>query len=212
MKIPHEIAAGLLEIEAVKVQPKEPFTWTSGLKSPIYCDNRKTLTSVKLRTLILDSFVTHIKTNYTEVEAIGGIATAGIAQGALIAQEMNLPYFYVRPEPKKHGMKNQIEGHLQEGSKVILIEDLISTGLSSLKAVDAVRKHNSEVLEVLSIFTYGFHKSADAFKNANCSYTSLSNLDALLEVAKDGNKINEAEFNSLLEWQKDIQKWSNDHS
>lgn len=211
MKIAKDIALGLLKIGAVKIKPADPFTWTSGIRSPIYCDNRKSLSDVILRTRIRDAFVNYIKSHFTDIDAIGGVATAGIAQGAIIAQELQLPYFYVRPEPKKHGMKNQIEGSLPKGAKVVLIEDLISTGLSSLKAVDAVREHGAAVESVLSIFTYGFESSRDAFASSKCSFHSLSQLETLMEVAISNGFMKSEELDSLKEWQKDIQAWSNTH-
>ncbi len=182
-----KIAKYLLETGAVKFSPDDPFTWASGIKSPIYCDNRVLLSYPNIREVIIDNFVLRIKETYPEVEAITGVATAGIAHGALIAAEMNLPFAYVRPEPKKHGMKNQIEGKLLPQSKVVVIEDLISTGMSSLKAVDALRESGVEVLGLGSIFTYGFKKSKDAFKESNCSYFTLTVLDDLLVAANEIN-------------------------
>jgi len=208
MNLGQEVAKGLLKIEAVKVNIGEPYTWTSGLKSPVYCDNRVTLSYPPLRSTIIDGFVALIKEHYPQVEAIAGIATAGIAQGALIADKLGLPYCYVRPEPKKHGMKNQIEGRLSEGAKVILIEDLISTGLSSLKAVKACREYGAEVLAVLSIFTYGFDVSKQAFVDADCAMHSLCNFDILNREAVEMNYIKEADIPSIQSWQKNPKDWS----
>jgi len=208
MNLGQEIAQGLLKIEAVKVNVRDPFTWTSGLRSPVYCDNRVTLSYPPLRSQIIDGFVALIKKEYPNVESISGIATAGIAQGALIADQLELPYSYVRPEPKKHGMKNQIEGKLEKGSKVILIEDLISTGLSSLKAVKACREYGVEVLAVLSIFTYGFDVSRQAFIEADCNVHSLCNFDVLNAEAVNMNYIKETDVESIQSWQKDPKAWS----
>ncbi len=203
-----EIAKKLLEIEAVKVNFSNPFTWTSGLRSPIYCDNRKTLSYPAIRTLIMDAYIDAIKTHFSTVEVIAGVATAGIAQGAIIAQTMQLPYCYVRPEPKKHGMKNQIEGYLIPQSKTILIEDLISTGMSSLKAVEAVKEENSEVLGVLSIFNYDFDIAKNAFEEADCKFYSLCNLDDLIKAAIEMNYMKSEDIQSLEAWRADAALWS----
>ena len=211
MKLAKEIAKGLLEIEAVKVNTKQPFTWTSGLKSPVYCDNRTTLSFPNLRSLIIEGFKECVTTKYPDAEYIAGIATAGIAQGAILADKMNLPYCYIRPEPKKHGMKNQIEGRLEKGVKVVLIEDLISTGMSSLKAVEACREYGVEVLGVISIFSYGFSISKDAFANANCEATSLCSFSDLNEQAVKMKYISESETATLNEWQNDPKLWSEKH-
>lgn len=208
MKIANEIAKGLLEIEAVKVNVKDPFTWTSGLKSPVYCDNRTTLSNPELRTKIIYGFIEIIQIEYPNVEYIAGIATAGIAQGAIIAEKLSLPYCYIRPEPKKHGMKNQIEGKLTKGAKVILIEDLISTGMSSLKAVQATRTFGAEVLAVLSIFNYGFNISKESFEEASCEYKSLCNFDALNKEAISLNYINAEDVPEILSWQMNPKAWS----
>ena len=189
-----KIAKYLLETGAVKFSPDDPFIWASGIKSPIYCDNRVLLSYPNIREAIISNFVKRIKEAYPEVEAITGVATAGIAHGALIAAEMDLPFAYVRPEPKKHGMKNQIEGKLLPGAKVVVIEDLISTGMSSLKAVDALRNAGIEVLGLASIFTYGFKKSKNAFIDKECSYFSLAVLDDLLVAANEINYLTQVQI------------------
>jgi orotate phosphoribosyltransferase len=194
-----KIAKYLLETEAVKFNPENPFTWASGIKSPIYCDNRVLLSFPDVRSSIIDSFVEAIKNNYPEVEAISGVATAGIAHGALIADRMSIPYSYVRPEPKKHGMKNQIEGKLIPGSKVVVIEDLVSTGGSSLKAVAALREAGADVLGLVSIFTYGFNKATRAFEDANCKYVPLANLDELIETALEMNYLSSDQISTVKE-------------
>jgi len=204
-----EIAKKLLDIGAVKLNFVNPFTWTSGLRSPIYCDNRKTLSFPDLRTLITIAYIKEIKQKFPETEVIAGVATAGIAQGALVAAGLNLPYCYVRPEPKNHGMKNQIEGFLEAGKKVVLIEDLISTGLSSLRAVDAVRE-TAEVLAVLSIFTYSLPSAELAFKNANCICISLTNLDILSKIAIENNYLSQDYLDNFIKWSKNPAKWSED--
>lgn len=180
-----KIAKYLLETGAVKFNPDEPFIWASGIESPIYCDNRVLLSYPNIREAIIDDFVSKISEKYPEIDAVAGVATAGIAHGALIAAKMSLPFAYVRPEPKKHGMKNQIEGKLLPNAKVVVIEDLISTGMSSLKAVKALRDSGIEVIGLASIFTYGFTKSKRAFEESNCSYFTLAILDDLLAAAKE---------------------------
>lgn len=188
-----KIAKYLLETQAVKFSPDEPFKWASGILSPIYCDNRVLLSFPEIRTSIIDAFVTEIKNNFPDVDAIAGVATAGIAHGALIANAMNLPMAYVRPEPKKHGMKNQIEGKIVKGQKVVVIEDLISTGGSSIKAIEALRAEGITVLGLGAIFTYGFTKAENNFKQADCAYFTLANLDQLLLAAKEINYLDDAQ-------------------
>lgn len=192
-----KIAKYLLETEAVKFNPENPFTWASGIKSPIYCDNRVLLSFPEVRTFIIEAFVDAVKTNFPEVEAISGVATAGIAHGVLIADRLNIPYSYVRPEPKKHGMKNQIEGKVIPGSKVVVIEDLVSTGGSSLKAVNALRESGVEVLGLISIFTYGFNKSVKAFEEANCKYVPLADLNELIQTALSMDYLNESQISTV---------------
>ncbi len=177
----------LLKIGAVKLSPNDPFTWASGKKSPIYCDNRLTLSYPEVRRLICQSFVDKIKENFKDVEVIAGVATGGIAHGALVAEVLGLPMIYVRDKPKGHGRMNLIEGHLEAGKRVVVIEDLISTGGSSLKAVDGIRESGGNVLGLLAIFTYGFEAAIKAFEAANCPFDTLTNFKSLLEELKAQN-------------------------
>ncbi len=203
-----KIAQYLLECEAVKLNVDEPFTWTSGMRSPIYCDNRVTLSYPKIRQYITNALVKAIQQNFGNAEAIAGVATAGIAQGALIADQMNLPFAYVRPEPKKHGLKNSIEGRLEAGAKVVVVEDLISTGKSSLKAVEDLRENGIEVIGLVSIFNYGFVASDDKFNATKCPYISLSNFNDLAKVAISSHYITTSQAEKIALWSKDPQAWS----
>jgi len=202
-----KVAEFLLQIKAVKLQPNNPFTWASGIKSPIYCDNRVTLSYPNIRTFIRQEYAQTILDSFGKPDVIAGVATGGIAQGALVAQELGLPFIYVRSSAKKHGMGNQIEGHFEEGQKVVVIEDLISTGGSSLKAVEALREANLEVKGLIAIFTYGFDIAENNFAEAKCPYRTLTNYNILLEHAKETNLISEEEATSLLEWKADPQSW-----
>jgi len=202
-----KVAAYLLQIKAIKLQPQNPFTWASGWKSPIYCDNRVSLSYPHIRAFIKENLAAAISKKYADVEVIAGIATAGIAQGALVAEYLNLPFVYVRPEPKKHGMGNQIEGHLESGQKVVMVEDLISTGGSSIKAVAPVREAGCEVLGVAAIFNYGFQTAADNFTAANCPFFSLSDYNALLDVAVETGDIKQEELEVLKAWRKNPAEW-----
>lgn len=202
-----KIADFLLQIKAVKLQPTNPFTWASGIKSPIYCDNRKTLSYPKIRTAIRQTFSEQIEEAFGKPDVIAGVATGGIAIGALVAEEMGLPFVYVRSESKSHGLENQIEGDLQENQKVVVIEDLISTGGSSLKAVDALKQKNAQVLGLAAIFTYGFPKAKNAFEAAECPFITLSDFSTLLEQAKETNYINETEIESLRNWRNNPEIW-----
>ena len=202
-----KVAEFLLQIKAVKLQPNDPFTWASGIKSPIYCDNRVTLSYPNIRTFIRQEYAESVIDSFGKPDVIAGVATGGIAQGALVAQELGLPFIYIRSEAKKHGMGNQIEGYFEEGQKVVVIEDLISTGGSSLKAVEALREAKLEVKGLIAIFTYGFKVAEDNFTNAQCPYRTLTNYDILLDHAKSTNLISEEEAKSLLEWKKDPQSW-----
>jgi orotate phosphoribosyltransferase len=197
----------LLECRAVQLRPDKPFQWASGWKSPIYCDNRKTLSYPEIRNFIKDSFVSLIKEKYFSTEAIAGVATGAIAQGALVADMLNLPFYYVRPEPKSHGLENLIEGDPKPGQRVVVIEDLISTGSSSLKAVDALRRFGCEVLGMLAVFTYGFPVAAENFSKAGCSLTTLSNYEALLELALELKYIQEDAQPVLQVWRKNPETW-----
>ena len=189
----------LLKIGAVKLSPNDPFTWASGKKSPIYCDNRLTLSYPEVRRLICQSFVDKIKENFKDVEVIAGVATGGIAHGALVAEALSLPLIYVRDKPKGHGRMNLIEGHLEAGKRVVVIEDLISTGGSSLKAVEGIRESGGNVLGLLAIFTYGFEAANKAFEAANCPFDTLTNFQSLLQELKSQNAL-EAEISFMENW------------
>lgn len=204
----HIIADFLLQIKAVRLQPNSPFTWASGLKSPIYCDNRKTLSYPKIRNYIRQQFVQHISDTIAKPDVIAGIATGGIPMGVLVAQELGLPFIYVRSEAKKHGLSNIIEGDLKEQQQVLIIEDLVSTGISSLSALKVLREAHARVDHMLSIFTYGFESAKTAFNEAQCSLYALTNYTALMDVALKNKYIQEADLNSLKEWQKNPKLWS----
>lgn len=205
--VAREMAQHLLEIKAVVLNVQQPFTWTSGIKSPIYCDNRKTLAFPKVRDFIKQSFADIIADEFKNVDVIAGVATAGIPHGALVADVLNLPFVYVRDKPKGHGLENQIEGKLDKGQRVVVIEDLISTGGSSLKAVDALRNAGAEVVGLGAIFTYDFAKADEAFKAANCVYFTLSDYNYLAEKALDENYITKDELNALKEWRENPSDW-----
>jgi orotate phosphoribosyltransferase len=202
-----KIADFLLQIKAVKLQPEQPFVWASGWKSPIYCDNRKILSYPQIRTSIRQTFVEQITNHFANVELIAGVATGGIAIGALVAEEMGLPFVYVRTTAKGHGLENLIEGEYLESQRVVVIEDLISTGGSSLKAVEALREANLNVLGLAAIFTYGFTKAIKSFEKAKCDYITLCDYDHLIEKAVKDNYIPENVMNSLRDWRIDPQKW-----
>ena len=202
------VAARLLAIKAVKLQPNQPFTWASGWKSPIYCDNRKTLSYPDLRSLIKLELSRIILEKYPDVEAIAGVATGAIAQGALEADALGLPFVYIRSAKKDHGMENLVEGYLPEGKKVVVVEDLISTGGSSLKAVEAIRSEKKcEVLGMVAIFTYGFPLAQEQFEKAGVELTTLSNYEAVLKHALATNYINNKDLAALQEWRKDPSVW-----
>lgn len=198
--VAEQVASNLLQIKAVKLEPKNPFTWASGWKSPIYCDNRKTLSYPVVRTYIRDQFVALIRNKYPEVEVIAGVATGAIAQGALVAQELGLPFIYVRSAAKNHGLENLIEGAYEVGQKVVVVEDLISTGGSSLQAVEALRAAGCEVLGLTAIFTYGFQKAVANFAAANCQMDTLSNYDAMIDLAVKTGYVHADEVEKLKEW------------
>jgi orotate phosphoribosyltransferase len=203
-----KVAEYLLHIKAVELKPDQPFTWASGLKSPIYCDNRKTLSFPHIRDFVRDQFIAAIKNNYQNPDVIAGVATGGIAIGALVAQALNLPFIYVRSEPKKHGLGNQIEGVLEKGQKVVVIEDLISTGNSSLNAVNALREGGAIVSGMVAIFTYGFQKATDNFSNSNCSLVTLSDYEQMLRQALNSRYINEEQHEALKRWRTNPEAWS----
>lgn len=202
-----KIAASLLQIKAIKLQPSNPFTWASGWKSPIYCDNRKTLSFPEVRAYIRDSFVDSIKALYPDVELIAGVATGAIAHGMLVADKMNLPFIYVRSGAKEHGLGNQIEGFYKEGQKVVVIEDLISTGGSSLNAVKALREAGCEVLGMVAIFTYQFQKSVDAFAEMNCKLDTLCNYSVLIDAAVKEGYVTDTDIETLKEWRDNPSVW-----
>ncbi|MDR2147545.1 MAG: orotate phosphoribosyltransferase [Tannerella sp.] len=201
------IAEKLLQIKAIKLQPANPFTWASGWKSPIYCDNRKTLSYPAIRNTIKIELARIILENYPEATAIAGVATGAIAQGALVADLLGLPFVYIRSEPKDHGLENLIEGELKIDSKVVIIEDLVSTGGSSLKAVQAVRNFGSEVIGMVAIFTYGFPISEKKFKEAKVPLIALSNYNAVIEQAVRTHYVKEEDVEILQEWRKAPDKW-----
>jgi orotate phosphoribosyltransferase len=203
-----KVAEFLLQVKAVRLQPAKPFTWASGLKSPIYCDNRVTLSYPQIRTYIRQQFVDVINGNFAKPDVIVGVATGGIAQGALIAQELGLPFAYVRPEPKAHGLGNQVEGVILPGQNVVVVEDLVSTGKSSLNAVDAIVAGGATVKGMVAIFTYGFKDAADHFSKKGIQLVTLTNYEVLLQQALHSNYINEKELNSLQEWSMNPKAWS----
>ncbi len=203
----YKVAEFLLQIKAIKLQPDKPFTWASGLKSPIYCDNRKTLSYPKIRTYIRQHFVELINAEYGKPDVIAGVATGGIAIGALVAQEMGLPFVYVRSEAKKHGLTNMIEGDIESGQNVVVVEDLVSTGSSSIKAVDALREKGCVVKGMVAIFTYGFDEATTNFKKAKCRLETLTNYNALINAAVKKEYIVENDLKSLKEWRANPSTW-----
>jgi orotate phosphoribosyltransferase len=206
-EVAFQIAKLLLKIKAVKLQPNKPFTWASGWKSPIYCDNRLTLSYPQIRTYIRQEFVKLIQDEFGDVDLIAGVATGGIAHGALVAQELGLPFAYVRSTQKEHGLTNQVEGVVEAGQRVVLIEDLISTGASSLKAVEALRDLKCEVKGLLAIFSYDFEIAKTTFEEAKCKIHTLSNYPALLEQALADEFIVEKDLMSLKKWRNDPSNW-----
>ncbi|GHV68027.1 orotate phosphoribosyltransferase [Bacteroidia bacterium] len=200
--IAENIASYLLEIKAIKLEPSHPFTWASGWKSPIYCDNRKTLSYPQVRDYIKEQFATVVKNKYPQAQVIAGVATGAIAQGVLVAQELNLPFIYVRSAAKSHGLENLLEGDFQASQKVVVIEDLISTGGSSLQAVEALRNKELEVLGMAAIFTYGFQKATDNFTQAKCELTTLSDYNVLIDLALKSGYVQQSDLEKLKEWRK----------
>ncbi|MGV8993015.1 MAG: orotate phosphoribosyltransferase [Flavobacterium sp.] len=197
----------LLQINAIKLNPKNPFTWASGWKSPIYCDNRMTLSFPPIRNYIRESFAKNIEKQFGKPDVIAGVATGAIGIGVLVAEYMGLPFVYVRPEAKKHGRLNQVEGFLQKGQNVVVIEDLISTGNSSLNAVAALREAGANVKGMAAIFSYGFETATENFKNANVDLFTLSNYNHLLPLAVSKRYITEEELSALEVWNKDPANW-----
>jgi orotate phosphoribosyltransferase len=200
-------AENLLQIKAIKLQSSNPFTWASGWKSPIYCDNRKALSFPEVRSFIRDSFVEMIKDLYPEAEMIAGVATGAIAHGVLVADKLGLPFIYVRSGAKEHGLGNQIEGYYEQGQKVVVIEDLISTGSSSLNAVTALREAGCDVLGMVAIFTYEFKKASDAFASEHCRLNTLSNYSELIDTALKTGFIGPTEVETLKKWRLDPSVW-----
>ena len=202
-----KVAEFLLQVKAVKLQPNAPFTWASGWNSPIYCDNRITLSYPNIRTFIRQSYSESIVECFEKPDVIAGVATGGIPQGALIAQELGLPFIYVRSSAKEHGMGNQVEGHFEKGQKVVVIEDLISTGGSSIKAIEALKSAGLNVKGLVATFTYGFKIADEKFREANCPYVTLTNYDFLIEEALRKEYITENDLQSLREWKDQPETW-----
>ena len=205
-----QAAKYLLQVKAVKLNPENPFTWASGRKSPIYCDNRVTLSYPNIRTFIRQEFTKLIVEQFGDVDVIAGVATGGIAQGALVAQELGKPFVYVRSEAKSHGLTNQIEGEIHAGQSVVVVEDLVSTGKSSLIAVDALRAKGCDVKGMVAIFTYALAVAAKNFEDAKVRLFTLTDYNKLVEVAKDEAYVSEANMKSLTEWRANPEKWSDD--
>lgn len=205
--IEREIANNLLQIKAIKLEPTNPFTWASGWKSPIYCDNRKILSYPFARKAVYEAFAKKIKALYPEVEVIAGVATGAIAHGVLVAEILDLPFIYIRSSAKAHGMTNQIEGEYKAGNKIVVIEDLVSTGGSSLKAVDALNNAECNVLGMLAIFSYGFDAATNAFAEANVKLHTLSNYNTLIETALEIGYITEGDIEKLKEWRQSPSTW-----
>jgi len=197
----------LLQVKAIKLNPSDPFNWASGWKSPIYCDNRITLSYPPVRIFLKEEIAKIVEKEFGKPDVIAGVATGAIAIGILVAQELGVPFIYVRPEPKKHGRKNQIEGHLERGQNVVVIEDLISTGTSSLNAVVALKEAGAVVKGMVAIFTYGFDLAIENFKDKNIDLVTLSNYDNLLEQALESSYISEKELSTLREWRREPSTW-----
>lgn len=202
-----EVTKKLVQINTIKIQPSNPFTWASGWKAPIYCDNRKILSYPEERTFIRDQFVKLIRDKYPEAEVIAGVAMGAIAHGMLVAQELALPFIYVRSKPKDHGLENLIEGDLKAGQKVVIIEDLVSTGVSSLKAAEAISNFGGDVLGMMAIFTYNFPVAKENFEEAGIELTTLSRYKTLIEVALESGEVKESQVESLNQWRQDPANW-----
>lgn len=202
-----EFAKKLLAIKAIKLQPNDPFTWASGWKSPFYCDNRKTLSFAELRTFVKLELTHAVLEHFPEAEAVAGVATGAIAQGALVADALNLPFAYVRSKPKDHGLENLIEGELQPGLKVVVVEDLISTGGSSLKAVEALRRHGCGVVGMVASYTYGFDVAEKAFEEAGVKLVTLTDYEHVVATALETGYIAESDIQLLNDWRKDPAGW-----
>ncbi|MBN2637776.1 MAG: orotate phosphoribosyltransferase [Bacteroidales bacterium] len=203
-----KVALYLLQVKAIKLRPDDPFTWASGLRSPIYCDNRISLSYPTVRSYIRTKLSEAAQQFFAGAEVVVGVATAGIPQGALVAEELGLPFAYVRSGKKDHGMTNQIEGHIEKGQKALVVEDLVSTGKSSLLAVDALLDAGVEVLGMVSVFTYGLEVARKNFESSACSLVSLSDYDHLIEAAVQQEYVSQEALNSLKQWRKDPKAWS----
>lgn len=207
MNIATEVAKRLMQIKAIKLSPQSPFTWASGLRSPIYCDNRLALSHPEVRTYLIDAFVEKAA-QFGPLDGVAGVATAGIPHGALLADRLQLPFIYVRSSPKGHGRQNRIEGEIKAGSRLLVIEDLISTGGSCLSAVEALRAADYKVSGVMAIFSYGFNEAQERFAAADCHFDTLSDYPTLLQQAQKQNYVEEEDLKTLQEWQKDPKSWS----
>ena len=205
--IAKKTAEVLIKVKAIKLSPTDTFSWASGWKSPIYCDNRVTLSYPTVRVFLKEEISKIVESKYGKPDVIAGVATGAIAIGVLVAQELGVPFIYVRPEPKSHGRKNQIEGHLKNGQNVVVIEDLISTGKSSLNAVKALKESGATVKGMVAIFSYGFDLASENFKNSNVGLTTLSDYSHLLEQAMDSKYITEKELDTLTDWRKNPENW-----
>jgi orotate phosphoribosyltransferase len=201
------VAEKLLQVNAVKLNPDQPFTWASGWKSPIYCDNRRILSFPYTRDYIKSEMCNLVFEKYPEAELLAGVATAGIAWGAMVADQLKLPYIYVRPKPKEHGMGNQIEGYFEKGKKTVVIEDLVSTGKSSLQVVNVLKEAGLEIIGMVSIFTYGFTAATDAFQEASLEYNSLTSYPVLIELALEKGLVSAGQQEVLLKWREDPANW-----
>lgn len=201
------VAEKLLQINAIKLSVSKPFTWASGWKSPIYCDNRRVLSFPYIRDFIKSELCNIVFQSFEKAEMLAGVATAGIPWGAMVADQLKLPYIYVRPKPKEHGLGNQIEGFYEAGKKVVIIEDLISTGKSSLQVAEVLRKEGLEVEGMVSIFNYGFDIAKKAFENAKVNYHSLTDYDTVITLAIEKNYVSEKDQNTLLNWRADPANW-----
>ena len=207
-KVAEQTVNYLTQINAIKLNTKKPFTWTSGIKSPIYCDNRLILSFPEVRKYVADKMTEIVENKYGKDISIAGVATGAIAIGAMIAERLNLPYAYVRPEPKGHGLKNQIEGNIKKGSNVVVIEDLISTGKSSLNAINALKSEAYNVMGMLSIFSYNFEFANKKFENENISINCLSDYNTLVDLIQSEGKLDFQEINRLKKWREDPKTWS----
>ena len=207
-KIAEQTVNYITQINAIKLNTKKPFTWTSGIKSPIYCDNRLILSFTDVRKFVADKMTDIVENKYGKDISIAGVATGAIAIGAMIAERLNLPYAYVRPEPKEHGLKNQIEGNIKKGSNIVVIEDLISTGKSSLNAINALKSEGYNVMGMLSIFSYNFHFANKKFKDENISINSLSDYNSLVDLIQSEGTLDSNEISRLKKWREDPKTWS----